>query len=181
VDTLFERIEKMRENLRHDFGPDAESTIAAIDREIELQLEKDPLLAHARDLFYRAGIRLRQQRIDVARRLQSNGIAEHASLLDARLWHGRILDLFIAELKPGEKLLEIHWWKLVTNLRTRTYHELKSACRMVVETNDTQFERSFESDETRRQAEAAEAERAKPTAPQYGRNLDFPGGIRPER
>ena len=113
--------------------------------------------------------------------MQSNGIAEHAQLLDARLWHGRVLDLFIAELKPGEKLTEVHWWKFVTTLRTRTYHELKAACRMVVETNDTQFERSFESDETRHAAEAAEAERANPRAPRYGRNLDLPNGIRPGR
>ena len=144
-------------------------------------MQKDPLLAYAGHL-YRAGIKLRQQRIDTARRLQSNGITEHAQTLDARMWHGRVLDLFIAELKPGEKLLEVYWWKLVTTLRTRTYHELKAACRMVVETNDTQFERSFESDETRRAAEAAEAERANPTAPQCGRNLDFgPSGIRPAR
>ena len=110
---------------------------------------------------------------------QSNGVQENLALLDARMWHGRVLDLFIAELKPGEKLLEVYWWKLVTTLRTRTYHELKAACRMVVETNDTQFERSFESDETRRAAEAAEAERANPTAPQCGRNTDFPRGVRP--
>jgi len=178
--TTFERIDKMREALRHDFGPDAEGIIGEIDREIELQMQKDPLLVYAADLFYKAGIKLRQQRIEVARRLQSNGIAEHAQLLDARLWHGRVLDLFIAELKPGEKLTEVHWWKLVTTLRTRTYHELKAACRMVVETDTAQFERSFESDETRRAAEAAEAERANPRAPQYGRNLDFgPSGVRP--
>jgi hypothetical protein len=173
------RIERMRQALRHDFGPDAENAIAQIDRDIEAQMQKDPLLAYASGLFYRAGIALRHQRIDVARRLQSNGIAEHAQTLDARLWHGRVLDLFIADLKPGEKLVEVHWWKLVTTLRTRTYHELKAACRMVVETNTAQFERSFESDETRRQAEAAEAERANPRAPQYGRNLDFPNGVRP--
>ena len=53
---------------------------------------------------------------------------------------------------------------------------------MGVETNDAQFERSFESDETRRPAEAAEAERANPSAPKYGRNFDFgPSGIRPAR
>ena len=58
---------------------------------------------YAGGLFYRAGIALRRARIDTARRLQSNGIAEHAQTLDARMWHGRVLDLFIAELKPGEK------------------------------------------------------------------------------
>ena len=34
------RIERMGEALRHDFGPDAESTIAAIDRELENQCKR---------------------------------------------------------------------------------------------------------------------------------------------
>ena len=82
-------------------------------------MARDPFLMYAADLSLRqAGIALRHQRIDVARRLQSNGIAEHASLLDARLWHGRVLDLFIAELRtdvrPPERLVEVRWWELVT-------------------------------------------------------------------
>jgi hypothetical protein len=173
--------EKRCASLRADFGDAAEPVIAQIERDTEAQRQRDPLRVFANDRFYRAAIELKLSQTDIARRLQSNGIVEHAQTLDARIWHGRVLDLFIAELKPGEKLIEVHWWKLVTTLRTRTYHELKAACRMVVETNDAQFERSFESDETRRAAEAAEAERANPRAPQYGRNLDFPNGIRPGR
>lgn len=175
------RIEKMREALRHDFGPDCASHIAAIDRELELAIQRDPLLAYASDLFYKAGIALRHERMDVAAKLQSNGIKEHANELATRMWHGRILDLFVAELQPREKLLEVHWWRLVTTLRTRSYHELKAGCRTVTETNDAYFERNFESDATRHAAEAAEHERLYPTAPQYGRNLDFPNGIRPGR
>ena len=92
-----------------------------------------------------------------------------------------MVELFIAELKPGEKLLEVHWWKLVTTLRARSYAELKASCRMSVETSDVYFERNFDSDATRRAAEEAENLRLNPPAPQYGRNLDFPNGVRPGR
>jgi hypothetical protein len=51
----------------------------------------------------------------------------------------------------------------------------------VNETNDTYFEKNFDSDATRRAAEAAEALRLNPPAPTYGRNLDFPNGVRPGR
>ena len=63
MDTVFERIEKMREALRHDFGPDAESTIAEIDRDLEAQMARDPFLMYAADLFYKAGIGLRRARM----------------------------------------------------------------------------------------------------------------------
>lgn len=173
------RIDKMRAALRADFGPDCESAIAQIDRDLEAQMQRDPLLTYASGLFYKATLALRQQRIDTARKLQSNGVKENLGLLDARHWSGRVLDFFIAELKPNEKLIAVDWWKLTTNLRVRTYHELKVGCREMSETNDSYFERNFESDATRRQAEAAEAERANPPAPLGGRNLDFPNGIRP--
>jgi hypothetical protein len=80
--------------------------------------------------------------------------------------------------KPGEKLLEVGWWKLVTTLRTVTYHELRARCRFVTETNDVFFERNFESDQTRRNAEAAENLQMNPPPLRYGRNLDFPDGGR---
>ena len=86
------RIEKMREALRHDFGPDAESDIREIDRAIESEIAKDPLLAYASNLFYKANIRLRQQRIEVARKLQSNGINENLYSLDILLWDSRLVD-----------------------------------------------------------------------------------------
>lgn len=172
-------IAAMINSLSDEFDVDAASHVAALKKAALEDLQRDPRYQATATRVGQARIALRRVRIDVARKLQSNGVQENLALLDARLWHGRVLDLFIAELKPGEKLVEVHWWKLVTTLRTRTYHELKMACRMVVETNDAQFERNFESDETRRAAEAAEAERANPRAPMYGRNTDFPGGIRP--
>ena len=169
------------DTLTFDFGPDAQSHVAALRKQALDELRQEPRFQSIAGGVYRAGIALRRERMDVAAKLQSNGIKEHANELDARMWHGRILDLFTAELQPREKLLEVHWWRLVTTLRTRTYHELKAGCRMSVETNDAMFERNFDSDATRRAAEAAEHERLNPPPPQYGRNLDFPNGGRPGR
>lgn len=177
--TTLARIEEMRQNLRVEFEGDAESSIAEIDRAIELQMLKDPLYVFASELFYRAGIALRRQRIDVARKQQSNGIAENMNVLDARLYRGRLFDFLVGDLRPGEKLLEVGWWALKTNQRELTRAGLKAACRMSVETNDAAFERNFVSDANVRAAEAAERERANPPAAQYGRNTDFPNGIRP--
>jgi hypothetical protein len=186
VESIFSRIDEMRAALRDEYGPDAEGLITQIDRDIELQLQKDPLLMYASDLFYRAGIALRRARIDTARRLQSNGVQENLALLDARMYGGRTLDAFIAGLQPGEKLLPggegVKWWSLTTNLRTVSRAELKRAARTAAEIDDHLFEQHFEpSDVAVRQGEAAEAERNNPTAPQYGRQLSYPNGIRPGR
>jgi hypothetical protein len=63
-------------------------------------------------------------------------------------------------------------------VRARTRAELKAACRMVAESNDAMFERNFTRDDDIRAAEAIERERADPSAPRYGRNSDFPNGVR---
>jgi hypothetical protein len=49
---------------------------------------------------------------------------------------------------------------------------------MVAESNDAMFERNFTRDDDIRAAEAIERERADPSAPRYGRNSDFPNGVR---
>lgn len=186
MESIFSRIDRMRAALRDEYGLDAENTIAQIDRDIELQLQKDPLLNYAADLFSRASIALRRQRIDVARKLASNGVQENLALLDARMYAGRTLDAFIAGLQPGEKLLPggegVGWWKLTTNQRTVSRAELKRQARTSAEIDDHLFEAHFEpSDAAVAHAESAEAERNNPTAPQYGRQLSYPGGIRPDR
>jgi hypothetical protein len=148
------RIEKMRETLRHNFGPDAESDIREIDRAIESEIAKDPLLAFASNLFYRAGIRLRQQRIEVARKLQSNGINENLYSLDILLWDSRLVDQLTVDFRPGEKLIEVKPFALITNQRTRSRDELKRACRQVSEMNDQMYEKNFTGDAAVREAEA---------------------------
>ena len=50
-------------------------------------------------------------------------------------------------------------------------------CRTTAELNDANFERGFTSDEKVHEVEARTAERERP--PQYGRQLDLPGGVRP--
>jgi hypothetical protein len=159
------RIEKMREALRHDFGPDAESDIREIDRAIESEIAKDPLLAYASNLFYKANIRLRQQRIEVARKLQSNGINENLYSLDILLWDSRLVDQLTVDFRPGEKLIEVKPFALVTNMRTRTRDELKRACRQLSEMNDTMFARNFTSDAEVHAAEARQRQRENSISP----------------
>ncbi len=169
------------DSLTVEFGPDAASRVAERRKQALAELTQAPRFQSIAREVYKDRIALRQQRVDVARKAASNGVTENLGLLDERHWSGRVLDFFIAELKPNEKLIAVDWWKLTTNLRVRTYHELKAGCREMSESIDAYFERNFESDATRRAAEAAEAERANPPAPRYGRNLDFPNGIRPGR
>ena len=164
-ETTFERIEKMRAALRADFGADCESAIAGIDRDLEAQIQKDPLLMYAGDLFYKANIALRQQRIDVARRLQSNGVNENRHALELFLWDSRLVDHFTADLRQGEKLVEVKGFALVTNMRTHSRDELKRACRQVSEMNDLQFARNFTPDAEVQAAEVRAAQRENPIQP----------------
>ena len=129
-------------------------------------------------------IALRNQRTEVARKsaVQRHG-AEGAQLLDARLWHGRVFDLFIAELKPGEKLTEVHWWKLVTTLPDSHLPRVEggTSAGWLLRPTTPSLSALFKTTRPRHHAEAAEAERTNPRAPRYGRNLDLPNGIRPGR
>jgi hypothetical protein len=164
-ETIFSRIERMRAALRAEYGPDCESAIAQIDRDLEAQMQKDPLLMYASELFYKANIALRRQRIDTARRLQDSGIAQNRHALELFLWDSRLIDFFVADLRQGEKLVEVKGFALVTTMRTRSRSELKKACRMTVEMNDVAFEKNFTSDEAVREAEARAAYREQPLAP----------------
>lgn len=165
MESLFERIERMRQELRDAFGPDCEAAIAQIDRELEAQIQRDPLLMLAGDLFYRATIALRQQRIDVARRLQSNGIEENRRTLAALLWDSRLIDFFVAGLQRDEKLVEVRGFELKTNQRSFTRDGLKRECRQVSELSDSMFARNFTSDAAVRAAEARLTQANEPTPP----------------
>lgn len=165
LESTFKSIDRMRDAFRAEFDVDAENDIRDIDRAIESEIAKDPLLAFASNLFYRAGIRLRQQRIDTARRLQSNGVNENLHTLELYLWDPRLVDQFTADLRQGERLVEVKGFSLVTNHRARSRAEIKSACRMAVEMDSARFERNFTSDEKVREVEARLAEVSKPVAP----------------
>lgn len=165
MESVFSRIEKMRSALRDEYGPDATTIIAEIDRDLEAQMAKDPLLMYAGDLFFKANIALRRQRIDTARRLQSNGIAENRGALELFLWDSRLVDFFVADLRQGEKLVEVKGFNLVTNMRVRSRSELKAACRQTSEMNDQQFQKTFTSDAEVQAAEARAAYREQPAAP----------------
>ena len=107
-ETIFARIDKMREALRHDFGPDAESSIAEIDRDLKPQIQKDPMLVlRGRSLLqsqHQAPASADRHRATVAeqwRRGKSTRARPPAL--------GQPLDrLFCdANLRPGEKLVEL--------------------------------------------------------------------------
>ena len=164
-ETTFARIEKMRAAWRDEYGPDAESTIAEIDRGLEAQLQKDPLLMYAGELFYKANLALRRQRIDTARRSQSNGVEANTEALTMLLWDSRLIDFFVADLRQSERLIKVGAFALETNLRIRTRSELRNACRQVSEMNTQQFERGFTSDAEVQAAEQRQAQREQPAAP----------------
>ena len=101
-------------------------------------------------------------------------------VLDRHHWTGRILENVRGMMAVGERLERVDWFVLTTSRRQITRDEAKRAGRTVTETNDGFYARQFESDAQIREAEAAERQREEPR-PQYGRNTDFPGGIRPDR
>lgn len=166
MNTVFDLIEKMRESLRAEFDVDAENDIRDIDRAIESEIAKNPLLAFASNLFYRAGIRLRQQRITLARKQQSDGFTELLPLLEQKFWDGRVLENLRAMRRPDERLLEVDYWVVVTSQRRITRSEAKAFGRMMSEANDAFYARQFVNDDRIREAEAAERSRVEqPLAP----------------
>lgn len=178
IESPFARIARIREQFLARF-PDGADLVLAADEKLAARIAADPLLvAYALDIS-QAEIAMRWRKIEADRKANDNGVKAAQGAFDARIWHPRIVDLLVAELKPNEKLVSVGWWKIETNLRTRTYHELKQGCRTVTETSDVFFERNFESDQTRRAAEEAENLRMNPPPLRYGRNTDFPNGGRP--
>ena len=95
------------------------------------------------------------------------------------MWDSRLIDFFVAGLQRDEKLVEVSGFVLKTNQRSFTRAELKRACRMNVEIDDAAFQKNFTNDDEVHAAEARLAQREPP--PVYGRQLSYPGGIRPGR
>ena len=92
-------------------------------------------------------IALTHQRIDTARRLQSDGFSELPPLLEKRFWDGRVLENLRAMLRPGERVLEVHYFVVVTDRRRITRDEAKRFGRTVAETNDAFYARQFINDD----------------------------------
>jgi hypothetical protein len=153
------------DSLSDEFDVDAASHVAALKRDALDDARRDPRYQANATRVGQARIALRRRRIDAARRLQSNGVEETRHALDQFLWDSRLVDFFVADLRQGEKLVEVSGFALVTNMRVRTRDELKRACRMSVEMNDANFARNFTSDEKVREVEARLAEVSKPVAP----------------
>jgi hypothetical protein len=165
------------DSLMFEFGPDAAPRVAALRKQALADLTQDPRFQSIAREVYKDRLALRQQRIDVARKLQSNGVNENIRALDLLLWDSRLVDKFTADLRPSEKLIEVKGFALVTNMRTRTRDELKRACRQVSEVNDLMFERNFTPDAEVHAAEARQNRREQPISP-GGRgsvsNVDWP-------
>jgi hypothetical protein len=163
-ETIFARIDKMRAALRAEFDVDAERSIAEIDRALEAEIAKDPLLAYASNLFYRAAIALRNQRIDVARKLQSNGVAENVEEMHGLAFNSHQIDALTRLMAPGERYLPGQSTPrgLRTSLRIYPRSELTAACRTSAQMNDAKFARGFPNEAEVAAAEERLAEANKP-------------------
>jgi hypothetical protein len=146
---------------------------------VNSMLERDPVVGYVRDQAMLALTAMRKRKAAAAK-APTNGIDELMSWLEMRFWDGRVLENLRAMLKPGERVQEVDYFVVVTNQRRITRDEAKQFGRTVAETNDAYYARQFTNDDKIREAEAAERSREEPR-PQYGRNFDFPGGIRPGR
>ena len=153
------------QTLTDEFDVDAASHVAALKKQALDALRRDPRFQAIAQEVGKARIALRRARIDTARRLQSNGVEEHRKALDLLLWDSRLVDHFTAELRQGEKLVEVKGFALVTTMRVRSRDELKKACRQTSEMNDLQFAKNFTSDEAVREAETRATYREQPDAP----------------
>lgn len=149
-----------------------------IRRDSTARPEGDSLLQFAVEAFRSASIKMRWKAIEAARKANDNGVKRLEPALVARFWDGRLIDTYIAGMLLGEKLLSVGWWELVSNLRIQTRAEIKAKSRGTAEIDDARFESQFISDATVRAAEAAEAPREPLSG---GRQMSYPGGVRPAR
>lgn len=65
------------DSLTFEFGPDAAPRVAERRKQALAELKQDPRFQSIAREVYKDQLALRQQRIDVARQIQSNGIAEN--------------------------------------------------------------------------------------------------------
>jgi|GEM_PF-5797314 len=150
-----------------------EDWIDKIVADINRRMDDDPLVAHARD---QATLALAAMRKAEAVKPQSNGVADRINALSFWLWDVRLIEHFVADLRPDERLINVKPFVLETNQRSRTRDELKQACRFVTELNDQMFERQFNSDQAVHELETQQAAQAR--APMYGRQSDRPWSAR---
>jgi hypothetical protein len=165
------------DSLTVEFGPDAASRVAARRKQALAELTQDPRFQSIARETYKDRIALRQQRVDVARKLQSNGVTENLKGLGLLLWDSRLLDFFTANLRRDEKLVSYTGFKLVTNMREFTRDGLKRDCRQVSEMNDLMYAKNYTTDADVHAAEARANQRENPIVP-GGRgmvsNTDWP-------
>jgi hypothetical protein len=162
-ETVFARIEKMREAHRANFGPDGEPDILDIDQKIEAELAKDPLLIYVAGLFYRADIKRRQEQTDTARKIQSNRVEQNLSQLQNHAYLGAEIDAVLAWAQTWERdehLTVVDWFVLETSLGRRISRDrVKAYLRPPSWSRDDTWAKKFVSDESVRQAQAAAEER----------------------
>lgn len=169
------------DTLPAEFDVDAASHVAQLQKQALEDARRDPRYQANATRVGQARIALRRQRIDTARRLQSDGIAENRQALELFLWDSRLVDFFVADLRQGERLVEVKGFALVTDMRVRSRDELKRACRQTSEMNDIQFQKTFTPDAEVQAAELRQSMRENPIQP-GGRgsvfNSDWPRGDR---
>ena len=104
------------DSLTEDFVTDAASYVAALKKEALDDARRDPRYQANAERVGKARIALRHQRIKAARKIQTNGVEENRKALDLFLWDARLIDLFAADLRPGEKLVAATGFTLMTNM-----------------------------------------------------------------
>jgi len=168
------RIKAILANLREQGV--GEDWIQKIVEDYNAMLDRTPGVSHVRDQAMLALTAMRKRKADA--KAPTNGINELLSVLDRHHWTGRILENVRGMMAVGERLESVDWFVLVTNRRRITRDEAKATGRTVTETSDSFYARQFESDAYIRGIQA-DTERASQPAPKYGRNSDFPNGVRP--
>jgi len=115
-----------------------------------------------------------------ARKAAGDGIDERASESYAHRYHGLEVDGLRHLLQPGERVQEFAWLSVKTSQRTISRTEMRAAARPTTWSNESTWTRQFipiDQLVNLEQEELKAAQRA--AAPTYGKNLDYPGGVRP--
>jgi hypothetical protein len=111
----------------------------------------------------------------------TNGVDELAGGFHQHRYHGGEIDGLRRLLQPGERAQVVGWLGTKTNQRTVTRAEMRDAARPTTWSNDGTWARQFiplAQLATLEQEETHAAERAA-APPTYGKNLDYPDGVRP--
>jgi hypothetical protein len=184
LESLFQRIARIRADFKAKHGAKADDLIAEIDKGIGARIALDPLLTWVGGEFYKAERKLLERDIEAAKPL-GNGIEERLRLLAA---HGvnavevEHIRMMAPHWEPGEALQIVGFHAVQMTKRTITRDEWQAYGRPESFSNDVSWARQFPAASAIRALEAAAAAQENPR-PSRNINQDFAatGGVRPSR